>query len=83
MRGTSGKCTMPAIPTWQTTSVTARRQRLIHTNPRAAAGAISTAQDYEPPVLQKSDAKHSAPSPPLQARKIEHSGRTSQSGAVA
>ena len=74
---------MPAIRNWHSTTLTAPRQRLIHTNQRSAACAISSAQNYEPPVLQKSDAKHSAPSPPLQARKIERSGRTSQSGAVA
>ena len=83
MRVTSGKCTLPAIQNWQPTPVTAPSQRLIYTHPRSAACAISTAQDYEPPVLQKSDAKYSAPSPPLQTRKIERSGRTSQSGAVA
>ena len=74
---------MPTIRIWQPAPVTTPRQRLVHTNPRSAACAFSTEQNYEPPVLQKSDAKHSAPSPPLQARKIERSGRTSQSGAVA
>jgi len=74
---------MPAKRNWHTPPIAAPRQRLINTNPRSAACAISTAQDYEPPVLQKSDAKYSAPYPPLQARKIERSGRTSQSGAVA
>ena len=74
---------MPTKWSWHTPPIAALRQRLIHTNPRSAACAIFTAQDYEPPVLQKSDAKYSAPSPPLQARKIERIGRTSQSGAVA
>ena len=83
MRVTGGRCIMPAIRIWQTTPLIAPRKCLLHINPRSAACAISTAQDYEPPVLQKSDAKYSAPSPPLQARKIERSGPTSQSGAVA
>ena len=83
MRVTGGKSTLPPIRNWQPTPLAASRQRLIHTNQRSTARAVSTAQDYEPPVLQKSDAKYSAPYPPLHARKIERSGRTSQSGAVA
>ena len=45
-RGLSGKCTIPTIRNWQTTPLTAPRQRLIHTNPRSAACAIPAAQDY-------------------------------------
>ena len=48
MRGTSEECTLPIIRNWQTTPLAAPRQRLIHTNPRAAACAISTTQDYHP-----------------------------------
>ena len=40
--GTSGKCTTPKIRTWQLTPPAARRQRLIHTNPRSTAPATST-----------------------------------------
>ena len=40
------KCTMPTIRNWHTTPLAARRQCLIHNNPRSAACAISTAQDY-------------------------------------
>ena len=45
---------MPAIRIWQTTPLIAPRQRLIHTNPRSAACAISTAQDYHPNVCSNS-----------------------------
>ena len=48
MRGTSEECTLPAIRIWKPTLLAARRQRLIHTNPRSATCAISTAQDYHP-----------------------------------
>ena len=41
MRGASEKCTVPTIRIWQPTPLTAPRQRLIHTNPRAAAPATS------------------------------------------
>ena len=74
---------MPAKRNWHTPPIAAPHQRLIHTHPRSAACVIYTEQNYEPPVLQKSDAKYSAPYPPLHARKIERSGPTSQSGAVA
>ena len=43
---------MPVIRIWQPAPLTAPRQRLIHTNPRSAACAISTAQDYESPVYR-------------------------------
>ena len=46
IRGTSGKCTLIAIRIWQPTPLAARRQRPVHTNPRSAGCAISTAQDY-------------------------------------
>jgi len=46
MRGTGEKCTLPTIRNWQLTPLTAPRQRLIHTNPRSAACAISAAQGY-------------------------------------
>jgi len=45
---------MPEIRHWHTTPLTASRQRLIHTNPRSAAYAISTAQDYHPNVWSNS-----------------------------
>ena len=45
---------MHATQIWQTTPVTAPRQRLIPTNPRSAACAISTAQDYHPNVWSNS-----------------------------
>ena len=48
MRVTSEESTLPAIRIWQTTPLTAPRQLLIHTDPRAAACASSTAQDYHP-----------------------------------
>ena len=54
MRVTGGSCTLPAIRFWQTTPLTAPRQRLVHTNPHSAACAISTAQDYHPNVWSKS-----------------------------
>ena len=54
MRGTSGECTLPTIRIWHTTPVTTPRQRLIHTNPRSAACASSTAQDYHPNVWSNS-----------------------------
>jgi len=54
MRVTSGKCTMPTIRIWHTTPVTTPRQRLIHTDPRAAACASYTAQDYHPNVWSNS-----------------------------
>ena len=52
--GTSRKCRMHAIRNWHSTTLTAPRQRLIHTNPRAAACAISKAQDYHPNVWSNS-----------------------------
>ena len=51
---TGGNCTLPAIRIWQTTPLTTPSQRLIHTNPRSAACAISTAQDYLPNVWSNS-----------------------------
>ncbi len=48
MRVTGRKCTMPTIRIWQPTPLAARRQCLIHTNPRSAACAISTSQDCHP-----------------------------------
>ena len=54
MRVTSGNYTLPAIRIWQTTPFAAPRQRLIHTNPRSAACAISTAQNYHPNVWSNS-----------------------------
>jgi len=48
------KCTLPTIRNWQLTPLTAPRQRLIHTNPRSAACAISAAQDYRPIVWSNS-----------------------------
>ena len=50
IRGTSGKCTLIAIRIWQSTTLTAPSQCPIHTNPRSAACAISTAQYYHPNV---------------------------------
>ena len=52
--GTNRKCRMHAIRNWHSTTLTAPRQRLIHTNPRAAACAISKAQDYHPNVWSNS-----------------------------
>lgn len=54
MRGTSEECTLPIIRNWQTTPLAAPRQRLIHTNPRCAACAISTVQDYQPKAWSNS-----------------------------
>ena len=54
MRVTSEECTVPAIRIWKFTPLTAPSQRLIHTNPRAAACAISTAYDYHPNVWSNS-----------------------------
>ena len=48
MRVTGGNCTMPTIGNRHTTPLTTLSQRLVHTNPRSAASAISTAQDYRP-----------------------------------
>ena len=55
---------MQATQRWQTTPLAARRQCLIHTNPRAAAGAISTAQDYHPNVWSNSSSGISSASTP-------------------
>ena len=55
---------MQATQSWQTTPLAARRQCLIHTNPRAAAGAISTAQDYHPNVWSNSSSGISSASTP-------------------
>lgn len=57
---------MPTIRNWQLTPLTARRQRLIHTNPRAAACAISTAQDYHPIVWSNSSSGIGSASTPAQ-----------------
>jgi len=48
MRVTIEECKLPAIRIWQLTPLAARRQRLIHTDPRSAACAIATAHDYHP-----------------------------------
>ena len=64
MRVTGGNCTLPAIRIWQTTPLTAPRQRLIHTNPRSAACAISAAQDYHPNVWSNSSSGISSASTP-------------------
>ena len=45
---------MPAIRIWQTTPLIAPRKRPLHTNPRSAACAISTSQDYHPIVWSNS-----------------------------
>ena len=45
---------MPTIRNWQLTPPAARRQCLIHTNPRSAACAISRARDYHPNVWSNS-----------------------------
>ena len=45
---------MPAIRIWHTTPLAAPRQCLVHTPPRPAACAISTAQDYRPNVWSNS-----------------------------
>ena len=45
---------MSSIRHWQTAPLTALRQRLIHTNPRSAACAITAAQDYHPNVWSNS-----------------------------
>ena len=64
IRVTSGKCTVPTIRIWQPTPLAAPRQRLIHTNPRSAACAISTAQDYHLNVWSNSSSGiGSAPKP--------------------
>ena len=66
MRLTDGNCTLPAIRNWQPTPVTAPRQRLVHTNPRCAACAISTAQYYHLNVWSYSSSGiGSAPTPAL------------------
>ena len=54
MRGTSEKCTLPAIRLCQPTPLTAPRQRLHPAHPRSNACAISTAQDYHPKVWSHS-----------------------------
>ena len=54
MRDTGGNCTLPASRHWQPTPLAAPRQRLVHTNPRSAACAIATAQDYHPNVWSDS-----------------------------
>ena len=54
IRGTSRNCTMPTIRVWQPAALTTPSQRLIHTNPRSAACAISTAQDFHPNVCSNS-----------------------------
>jgi len=53
-RVTSEVCTLPIIRNWQPTPLAAPRQRLVYTNPRCAACAISTAQDYHPRVWSNS-----------------------------
>ena len=54
MRVTAKKFAMPAIQIWHNTPLTAPRQRLVHTNPRSTACAISTAHDYHPNVWSNS-----------------------------
>ena len=54
IRVTGGNCTLLTIRIWQTTPLTAPQQRLIHTDPRSAACAIYTAQDYYPNVWSNS-----------------------------
>jgi len=54
IRVTCGKCTVRTIRNWHTTPFIAPRQRLIHTNPRSAPCAISTAQNYHPNVRSNS-----------------------------
>ncbi len=54
IRVTGRKCTVPAIRIWQTTPLIAPRKRPLHTNPRSAACAISTAQGYHPNVWSNS-----------------------------
>ena len=66
IRGTSGKCTLIAIWIWQPTPLAARRQRLIHTNPRSAACAISAAQDYHPNVWSYSSSGIGSASAPAE-----------------
>ena len=46
MHLTSEECPLPTFRIWHTTPLTTPSQRLLHTNPRFAACAISTAQDY-------------------------------------
>jgi len=46
------------------TTLTAPRQRLVHTNPRSAACAISTTQNYHPNVWSNSSSKVGSASTP-------------------
>ena len=64
MRVTSEECTLPIIQISQTAPLTAPRQRLIHTNPRSAACAISTAQNYHPNVWSNSSSGNCSASTP-------------------
>ena len=54
MRVAGGNCTLATIRNWQPTPLAARRQCLVHTIPRSAAYAISTAQGYHPIVWSNS-----------------------------
>ena len=54
IRGTSKECTLPIIRNLQPTPLAEPSQRLIHTNPRSAACAISTTQDYQPKAWSNS-----------------------------
>ena len=64
MRVTGGNCILPAIRNWQLTPLAAPRQRPLHTNPRSAACAISTAQDYHLNVWSYSSSGISSASTP-------------------
>ena len=57
IRVTSKECTLPTLRHWHTTPFTAPRQCLIHTNPRSAAYAISSAPDYHPNVWSNSSSE--------------------------
>ena len=70
MRVASGQCIMPATRIWQTIPLTASRQRLIHTNPRSAAYAISTAQDYYPNVWLNSSSGFGSASTPTSCNNL-------------
>ena len=69
MRGTSGKCTLPATRTWQTTPLAAPRQCPIHTNPPSAAPA--TSPNFAAPLAapRRVRRQHSKVAVPMLARR--------------
>ena len=87
IRVTGGNCTLPAIRIGQPTPLAARRQRLIHTNPRSATCAIYSA-GFPPQCLVKLqfqhrlcaqirmlDQVHTTPTDSAQARRCDCRGR--------